>query len=80
MGHGLREAMENPARIDSLFIERSMVRESDNLFVLSTEEALDTAVAIDAAAIDLLLQHLRRDFQRVVVDFPGLRCAARHTF
>ena len=70
MGHGLREAMENPARIDSLFIERSMVRESDNLFVLSTEEALDTAVAIDAAAIDLLLQHLRRDFQHVVVDFP----------
>ncbi|QLH39881.1 MAG: P-loop NTPase [Defluviicoccus sp.] len=31
MGHGLREAMENPARIDSLFIERSMVRESDSL-------------------------------------------------
>jgi pilus assembly protein CpaE len=70
MGRGFREAMENPARIDSLFIERSMVRESDRLYVLSTEESLDAPFAFDTAAIDRLLEHLRRDFQCVVIDFP----------
>ena len=70
LGQGFREAMENPARIDSLFAERSMVREGENLYVLSTEEALEAPFAFDAAAIDILLTHLLRDFQCVVVDFP----------
>jgi len=70
MGRGFREAMENPARIDSLFIERSMVRDSERLYVLSTEEALDAPFSFNAAAIDVLLDHLRRDFQCVVIDFP----------
>jgi pilus assembly protein CpaE len=30
LGRGFREALENPARIDSLFIERAMVREGEN--------------------------------------------------
>ncbi|HYN39117.1 MAG TPA: AAA family ATPase, partial [Rhodospirillales bacterium] len=69
-GRGLREAIENPGRIDSLFIERSMVRDGERLHVLSTEEPLDNPIGFDPVAFDLLLQHLRRDFQFVVIDFP----------
>ena len=74
-GRGFREALENPSRIDGLFIERAMVRADDNLFVLSAEEALDYAITFDPSAIELLIEHLRRDFQAVVVDLP--RFAAR---
>lgn len=70
LGRGFREALENPARIDSLFIERSMVREGENLFVLSTEEVLEAPFSFDAASLDLLMEHLRRDFSCVVIDFP----------
>jgi pilus assembly protein CpaE len=75
LGRGFREALENPARIDSLFIERAMVREGENLFVLSTEEALDGAFSFDPSALTSLIESLRRDFQCVVFDFP--RFAAR---
>lgn len=70
MGRGFREALENPSRIDGLFIERAMIRATENLFVLSAEEALDYAIAFDPSAIELLLEHLRRDFEAVVVDLP----------
>lgn len=75
VGRGFREALENPARVDSLFIERAMVREGENLFVLSTEEALDGAFSFDPSALTSLIERLRRDFQCVVFDFP--RFAAR---
>jgi pilus assembly protein CpaE len=75
LGRGFREALENPDRIDSLFIERAMVREGDNLFVLSTEEALDGAFSFDPSALTSLIESLRRDFQCVIFDFP--RFAAR---
>ncbi|MCP5365591.1 MAG: P-loop NTPase [Hyphomicrobiales bacterium] len=75
LGRGFREALENPSRIDSLFIERAMIKANDNLFVLSAEEALDTMIHFDGSAIELLIDHLRRDFQCVVVDLP--RFAAR---
>lgn len=67
---GLREALENPSRIDGLYLERAMVKQSDTLFVLSAEEPLDEAVMPDPAAVDLLLKELRNRFHYVVVDLP----------
>jgi pilus assembly protein CpaE len=75
VGRGFREALENPARIDGLFIERAMARDGDNLFVLSTEEPLDHHATLDPGAVELLIEHLRHDFPYVVVDLP--RFAAR---
>ncbi|MFO1127371.1 MAG: P-loop NTPase [Rhodospirillales bacterium] len=75
VGRGFREALENPSRIDGLFIERAMAREGDNLFVLSTEEPLDHYATLDPGAVELLVEHLRHDFPYVVVDLP--RFAAR---
>jgi pilus assembly protein CpaE len=69
-GRGFREALENPSRIDGLFIERAMVRESDNLFVLSAEEPLDSPLSLDPSSIEMLLENLRSDFQCVVMDVP----------
>lgn len=74
-GRGFREALENPDRIDALFIERAMVRESENLFVLAAEEPLDTSFSFDHRSLDLLLNHLSEDFDCVVLDIP--RFAAR---
>jgi pilus assembly protein CpaE len=75
LGRGFREALENPSRIDGLFIERAMMRQGDNLYILSSEEALDYVIKFDPTAVELLIDHLRRDFEYVVVDLP--RFAAR---
>ena len=69
-GRGFREALENPSRIDALFIERAMVQHSDRLFVLSAEEGLGNAFGFDPAALNLLLENLRHDFDWVVLDLP----------
>jgi pilus assembly protein CpaE len=70
--HGLREALEHPNRIDSLFIERAMIKQSDTLHVLSSEESLNEALLPDYAALDMLLKELRNKFHFVIVDLPRL--------
>ena len=40
-GHGLREALENPDRIDDVFVARLLVKVSERLEVISSEESLD---------------------------------------
>ncbi len=74
-GRGFREALENPSRIDGLFIERAMVRESENLYVLAAEEGLENSFSFDPEALDRLLLTLRADFDCIVIDLP--RFAAR---
>ena len=69
-GSGLCEALEQPSRIDSLFIERAMIKLSENLRVLAAEASAAQHMAIDAGAIDMLLYELRRKFAQVVVDLP----------
>ena len=69
-GSGLCEALEQPSRIDSLFIERAMIKVSDHLRILAAEASAAQHLAIDAGAIDMLLHELRRKFVRVVVDLP----------
>ena len=67
---GLREALEHPGRIDALFVERAMVRQSDTLYVLSGEETLGDPVVADTSSLDILLKELRNKFHYVVVDLP----------
>ena len=69
-GSGLCEALEQPSRIDSLFIERAMIKVTDTLRVLAAEASAAQHHAVDAGAIDMLLHELRRKFARVVVDLP----------
>ncbi len=67
---GLREALENAERVDSLFMDRMMTQHSDRLFVLSAEESPDETLLFDFAAIELLLNDLRNKFHYVIVDLP----------
>jgi pilus assembly protein CpaE len=69
-GSGLCEALEQPSRIDSLFVERAMVKISETLRVLAAEAPVAEALAADPGAIDVLLYELRRKFAWVVVDLP----------
>ena len=69
-GNGLCEALEQPSRIDSLFIERAMIKVTDNLRILAAEAAIAEPLIVDTGAIDVLLYELRRKFAWVVVDLP----------
>lgn len=68
--HGLAEALEQPGRIDSLFVDRLMVQHTDTLYVLSGEEPLGEPIVPDTAALDVLIKELRNKFHYVVVDLP----------
>lgn len=68
--HGLREALENAGRIDSLYVERSMVQHSESLFVLSSEEELNDDMPHDPEAANALVGELRNKFHYVIVDLP----------
>jgi pilus assembly protein CpaE len=67
---GLRDALEKPDRIDSLFIDRVMSKPFKNLSVLSAEEALHDRVNIHANAGDTMIKELRDKFDVVVIDIP----------
>lgn len=69
-GTGLCEALEQPSRIDALFVERAMIKLSETLRMLATEAALGETLMVDPGAIDVLLYELRRKFGWVIVDLP----------
>ena len=69
-GSGLCEALEQPSRIDALFVDRATVKVSDTLRILAAEAAVADTLTIDAGAIDVLLYELRRKFTWVVIDLP----------
>src|SRR5438874_698582 len=69
-GSGLSDALEQPSRIDSLFVERAMVKVSENLRILAAEAAMAQPLTVDPGAIDVLLYELRRKFSWVVIDLP----------
>jgi pilus assembly protein CpaE len=69
-GHGLREALESPDRIDSLFVAASSAVLRDKLHLLCSEAPLEAPTMICVGAIGRLLVELRRDFERIVIDLP----------
>ena len=69
-GSGLCEALEQPSRIDSLFIDRAMIKITEHLSVLAAETSVAQHLIVDGGAIDMLLYELRRKFPLVVVDLP----------
>lgn len=76
---GLREALKNPSRIDSLFVTSALVKATERLYVLGSEEGLDEEIHPEPAAISLLLAELRGRFQYVVVDLPRVAIGLQET-
>ncbi|NBC36796.1 pilus assembly protein CpaE [Novosphingobium sp. FSY-8] len=69
-GRGLTDAIENPSRIDGLFIERAMIRANDNLSILSAEAPINKPLLTDGAAFVQLEEEFRQAFEMTVVDLP----------
>jgi len=67
---GLREALESPNRIDSLFIESATAKLTDKLSVMATEETLAQQIEYNADAIDVLFDTVGRSNTCIVADVP----------
>ncbi|SFR82538.1 pilus assembly protein CpaE [Sphingomonas jatrophae] len=69
-GRGLTDAIENPSRIDGLFLERAMVKANEKLAVLSAEAPISAPLMHDGAAFFQLQDELKGAFECTVIDLP----------
>ena len=69
-GRGLREVLSSPDRVDSLLINSSMAKESENLAVFSCEESLEEMVEFDTGGAIALIKEMRKDYDQIIVDLP----------
>ena len=69
-GRGLTDAIDNPSRIDGLFIERAMIRANDHLAILSAEAPMSAPLMTDGAAFVQLEEEFRHAFEMSVIDLP----------
>lgn len=69
-GRGLVDAIDNPSRIDGLFLERAMVKASEKLAILSAEAPISAPVMTDGLAFAQLQDEMRLNFETTIVDLP----------
>ncbi|WCT78035.1 AAA family ATPase [Novosphingobium humi] len=69
-GRGLTDAIENPSRIDGLFIERAMIRAGEHLSLLSAEAPISHPLLTDGSAFVRLEEEFRHAFEHTVIDLP----------
>ncbi|MBQ0771656.1 pilus assembly protein CpaE [Parasphingorhabdus sp.] len=69
-GRGLTDAIDNPSRIDGLFIERAMIKANDKLSLLSAEAPINSPIMTDGTAFFQLQEEFRAAFDCTVIDLP----------
>lgn len=69
-GPGLRIALENPERADTLFLERAAIEINDRVCLISADEDLNAQLNITEAGVRHVLGLLRQRFNYIVVDVP----------
>lgn len=69
-GNGFRDVLQNPSRIDPLFLERASIRAAERLILLGTEEPLATTRHWDSEAFKPLLAELTKAHDLVLLDLP----------
>jgi pilus assembly protein CpaE len=69
-GRGLTDAIDNPSRIDGLFIERAMIKANEKLSILSAEAPMNSPVLTDGTAFFQLQEEFRAAFENTVIDLP----------
>ncbi len=69
-GRGLTDAIDNPSRIDGLFIERAMIKANDKLSILSAEAPINSPMMTDGTAFFQLQEEFREAFDCTVIDLP----------
>jgi len=70
-GPGLRIALEDPERADSLFLDRTAIAVEPRLRLIAAEEAFGSAGAVSEAGVNRVVELLRARFNYVVVDLPA---------
>lgn len=70
-GGGLREALETPSRVDSVFTERATVTITDRLHVLAAEESLEEAIMPAPGGVEHLTDLLCNRYNLVITDLPA---------
>ena len=69
-GRGLTDAIDNPSRIDGLFIERAMIKANDKLSLLSAEAPINSPMMTDGTAFFQLQEEFRAAFECTIIDLP----------
>jgi len=69
-GRGMRDALEHPDRIDSLFISSVGVPAHERFHIFGSEESLEGSLDLHPSALDLFTSELRHGFRTVVIDLP----------
>lgn len=69
-GRGLIDAIDNPSRIDGLFIERALIKANDNLSILSAEAPMNARIMTDGSAFFQLQEEFRSAFDNSILDVP----------
>ena len=69
-GPGLRIALEEPLRADTLLIERTAIEITPRVRLIAADEALDDEIQVTEAGIRHVLALLRRKFNYIIVDVP----------
>ena len=69
-GTGLRVALEQPDRVDALFLDRVGIPIADRLRLIAAEEPMDAMPQPAEVGVQRLLEMLRYRFNYVVIDLP----------
>jgi pilus assembly protein CpaE len=67
---GLREALDDPERVDETFLQNAMAKFGKSLHVLATEEAFDDTVRLTDDKVLMLADTIRNNFDMAVMDLP----------
>lgn len=79
-GNGLRNALEDPDRIDSLLVASALVKCGESLYVLGGEEPIDEGFQVEPEAVGRLMEELRQVVDIVVIDMPRHQIAVNMPF
>lgn len=69
-GRGLADALEDPTRIDELFIERAMIKVGDTFSILGSEMPFEEPFTTDQRALGHLVSTLKSKVNFLFVDLP----------
>ena len=67
---GLREAFDDPERVDETFLQNAMAKFGKSLHVLATEEAFDDTVRLTDDKVLMLADTMRANFDMAIMDLP----------
>lgn len=67
---GLREAFDDPERVDQVFLQNAMAKFGKGLHVLATEESFEDTVRMTDDKILMLTDTMRDNFDMSILDIP----------